>query len=191
MKRQIFALLFSLGTITALAAGCSAEAVDEDTATEDDELRRFRPNGENGGETLPTQTSINGFYIGGYEYWPYKEAQPLYPEKIQWGFSAGSDPARLCMAEATRALAKILENPPKSLVELREKHRISSFFNWNNDYTGARRDGMASHRSLWLYNKTLIKWISETNGNGSCLIPSRADLDRFAKACIDDYPNCY
>jgi len=191
MMRRIFALLVSVGTFTALAAGCSAEAAEDETESAEDELRRFRPNGDNGGETLPPQTSINGFYIGGYEYWPYKEQQPLYPEKIQWGFSSGSDPARLCMAEATRSLAKILQDPPQSLLDLRDKHGISSFFNWNNDYTGAERDGMASHRKLWLYNQRLIKWISETNRNGLCLIPSKADLDRFAKACIDDYPNCY
>lgn len=191
MKRRLFAVLFSLGTLTALAAGCSAEAADDETESGEDELRRFRPNGENGGETLPTETSINGFYIGGFEYWPYKEEQPLYPSKIQWGFSSGSDPARLCMAEATRSLAKILENPPKSLLDLREKHGVRSFFNWNNDYTGAERDAMAGHRRLWLYNQSLIKWISETNRDGGCLIPSKADLDRFAKACIDDYPNCY
>ena len=190
MMKRALGLLFCITSITALSAGCSADTTEEDESGQsEDEIRRFRPRGERD-ESLPTQTSINGFYIGGYEYWPFKEAQPLYPSKIKWGFSAGSDPARLCMAEATRALAKVLENPPASLIELRTKHNVSSFFNWNNDYTGASRDGMADMRDLWLYNNSLIKWISETNKDGLCRIPTKADLDRFARRCLNDYPNC-
>ncbi len=193
MMKRVLGLLFAVSSITVLAAGCAtnSEGSDEDEImpSSEDEIRTFRPRGERD-ESLPTQTSINGFYIGGYEYWPFKEEQPLYPSKIKWGFSAGSDPARLCMAEATRSLARILEDPPASLKQLKEKHNVSSFFNWNNDYTDAERDGMASMRTLWLYNNSLIKWISETNKSGSCRIPSKADLDRFAKRCLRDYPDC-
>lgn len=169
--------LFSLGI---LAAGCSTETADDAIAGEEDDYRTVRPAG---GETLP-ELSAGGFSFGGFEYWPYKEAQPLYPDKIQWGFEAGSPPARQCMAMAARELHKILQNPPASLLRLKEERRISSFFNWNNDYTGAERDGMGGHRKLWLYNGSLIKWISETNTDGRCRIPSKTDLDRFARACL-------
>jgi hypothetical protein len=190
MMKRALGLLFCITSITALAAGCSANTTSEDeSGSSEDEIRRYRPSGERN-ETLAPQQSVNGFNIGGFEYWPFKEEQPLYPSKIKWGFSAGSDPARLCMAEANRALGKILQDPPASLVELKTKHNVSSFFNWNNDYTGAEADGMADMRDLWLYNNSLIKWISETNKDGSCRIPTKADLDRFAKRCVRDYPDC-
>ena len=94
------------------------------------------------------------------------------------------------MAEAHARLRKILEDPPQALLDLREKHGVRSFFNWNNDYTGAARDAMAYRRDLWLYRSSLIKWISETNRDGRCVLPDRAALERFAKRCLDSYPSC-
>src|SRR5688572_17341838 len=131
--KRALTILGSLVTLTVLAAGCSSESGAPEETNDDNEIRTVRPSG---GEALP-ELSAGGFSFGGFEYWPYKEAQPLYPEKIQWGFEAGSPPARVCMAMAARELHKILQDPPASLKQLKEKHRISSFFNWNNDYTGA------------------------------------------------------
>lgn len=183
MKARLVTLLLAVGSVTTLIAGCASDT-QEETGTDEGEIRTFRPSRTNPDESLPASLYVNGYSFSGFEYWPYKHENP-YPDHIQWGFSAGSDPARLCMAEATRSLAKILENPPRSLVQLKEKHGISSFFNWNNDYTDAPGDGIGYHRRLWLYNGRLIKWISETNGDGSCRIPSSRDLDRFAKATLE------
>lgn len=170
--------------MTALASGCSS--ADESEVAEDANLTSVRPTDE----TRPEESYINGFSIGGEEFWPYKEAEPIYPNKVQWGFEAGSEPARKCMAEGMRALARILQDPPQSLLQLREKHGIDSFFQWNNDYTGAPRDGMGRFRRIWLYESSLIKWISETNKDGTCMIQTKEDLDRFATRCLDTFPNC-
>jgi hypothetical protein len=188
MRRLLLPLVLTVGALT-LAAGCSAGGADE-TGSQDGELRQTTPEDHAAGTAIPEETTVNGFDFGGFEYWPYKEAQPIYPDKIQWGFEAGSGPARRCMAAGTRELAKILQDPPASLLQLREQHDITSFFNWNNDYTGAQRDGMARLRKLWLYESSLIKWISETNTDGSCLIPTREELDQFATQCLTTFPNC-
>lgn len=184
MKR-LFAILVSAGIVTALAAGCSSG--DDAQTGEDANLTTVPPSGS---EALPEETFINGFSIGGEEYWPYKEPEPIYPDKVLWGFDSGSDPARKCMADSIRALADILQDPPQSLLELREKHGIDSFFMWNNDYTGAPRDGMGRFRRIWLYERSLIKWISETNKDGTCGIMTRDDLDRFATRCLTAFPGC-
>ena len=188
--RRLLPLVLTFGALTCVAAGCATTSADEEPTSAEDQLREATPAELEGGQSLPEELDVNGFDFGGFEYWPYKEAQPIYPDKIQWGFEEGSDPARTCMAASTRALAEILQDPPESLLQLREKHHISSFFNWNNDYTGAQRNGMAHLRKLWLYERSLIKWISETNTDGTCLIPTREELDRFATLCLDRYPNC-
>jgi hypothetical protein len=175
-------LLLCLGFSSAAAIlACSTSSTEP--VSQDDDIRSYSPREVEG---VPIETSVNGFYIGGYEYWPFKEEQPLYPSKIQWGYEAGSEPAKKCMAASKRALVEILQNPPAELLELKRKTGISSFFNWNNDYTGAEADGMASSnfRVLWLYNGRLMKWISETNRDGNCRLPERSDLRALARDCL-------
>jgi len=133
---------------------------------------------------------IGDFHLGGFEYWPYKEPEPLYPDKIRWGFRGGTPQAERCMAAARKELVAILQSPPEELVALRAKHRIQSFFNWNNDYTDAARVAKPLFRGLWLYEEGLIKWISETAPDGTCTLPTREDLVRFAKGCLTTFPNC-
>jgi hypothetical protein len=186
--RRFLSLSLTFGALTALIAGCSTGDVaeDDDTTSQEGNLTQVSP----ADETLPEELMVSDFDFSGFEYWPFAQEQPLYPDKIQWGFEAGSEPGRKCMAASTRAIAEILKDPPASLLKLREEHQISSFFNWNNDYTGAERNGMARMRRLWLYESSLIKWISETNTDGSCLVPTREELDQFATKCLTQFPNC-
>ena len=91
-----------------------------------------------------------------------------------------------------RRLAVILQNPPEQLKKVKEKYRISSFFNWNNDYYGAPEGRNGSER-IWLYNGSLIKWMSGTNRDGSCKLPEKEDLVRFLDRCLtgdDTRPGC-
>jgi hypothetical protein len=178
MRSILPTILFGLAASSAIGCETSEPAVSSDDYT------LYQPAEV---ENRADDRAVNGFSIGGQEYWPYKEAPPLYPQKIRWGFSAGSAPAQKCMAKAERDLEAILQNPPAELVALKQQTGIASFFSWNNDYTDAARDGMAppGFRRLWLYKGNLIKWISETNKDGSCLIPDRNDLRSFAQDCLN------
>ena len=100
---------------------------------------------------LPGQYPVGEFVIGGFEYWPWAETPPLYPDKIKWGYKAGTPAAQKCMAAAYRRLIRILENPPQELIDFKKKHGVYSFYNWNNDYTGAAGDDIApAHEALAL-----------------------------------------
>lgn len=178
--RALFLSSVFLGTLAVLAC---ASTDDTSTGTGEDDIKKYKPKEV---ENFPTDYSINGFSLGGYEYWPFKEEQPIYPSKVKWGYESGSAPAKKCMAAAKTALIEILKDPPAELLELKRKTGISSFFQWNNDYTDAPANAMQSSgmRVLWLYNGRLMKWISETNKNGTCLIPERKDLRALARDCL-------
>jgi hypothetical protein len=144
------------------------------------------------GAAPPDTESVNGFYISSFEYWPWNNGAPSYPDDIGWGFYAGSEAAKNCMAASRAQLVEILNDPPPELLEFKKQHGVYAFYNWNNDYTDAANDAMAplDYQYLWLYNENLIKWISETNRDGRCIIPSREELAKFASECISSYPNC-
>ena len=169
------------GLLAVIACASTDDASGNGSSEED--IKKYKPKEV---ENFPTDYSINGFSLGGYEYWPFKEAQPIYPDKVKWGYESGSAPAKKCMAASKTALIEILKNPPAELLELKAKTGISSFFQWNNDYTGASRNAMQSSgmRVLWLYNGRLMKWISETNKDGTCRIPERKDLRALARDCL-------
>jgi hypothetical protein len=158
--------------------------------------------------SVPASQKIGKYQIGNFEYWPYKHASP-YPTHTICGFNGEQecgwngaakgpppDAARACMAEARAVLVDILTNAvPAELDALRTKHGVFKFWNWNNDLTDAPAGRVPTSRELWLYDGTrgdggLIKWISETERDGTCHLPTRDDLVTFAKACIDDFPNC-
>ena len=136
------------------------------------------------------------FVIADYEYWPYNNGNPSYPDDIGWGFKAGSPQAQKCMAESRKILVEILQDPPMELVLLKDTFGTQgtyAFYNWNNDYTDAAGDALAqkTFQHLWLWEESFIKWISETNTDGRCVLPSRQDLIEFADACLPTYPNCH
>jgi len=146
--------------------------------------------------TLPTEDWVKGFVLVNYEYWPYADGAPSYPDDIGWSYKSGSAPAEACMAEAYEDLVQILQDPPQELLDLKKEKNVYAFYMWNNDYTGAPENGVAPEkfRHLWLYTTEgggyLIKWISETNNDGTCILPTRDDLIAFASGCIESHPNC-
>jgi hypothetical protein len=151
----------------------------------------------NPGEAAASQKSsekIGRFTISDFEYWPWKEKDPIYPDKVLWGYKAGTPAAMKCMTEARKVLVDILTNDvPPELEELRVAHPgVRSFYNWNNDMTDApaSRKVPEMYEGLWLYEEGLIKWMSHTERDGSCRLPNRDDLVTFAKACLKTFPNC-
>lgn len=176
-------IISTLVILAAVACG-TTETTEDASLSFDDELRTYRPRSV---ETFPRQDGGSGFYIQGEEYWPWKEAQPIYPNKVQWGYEAGSAPAKKCTAAAKTALLNILRNPPAELVAMKAKTGIDTFFLWNQDYTGARADGIAGAPILWLYEGGLMKWMHQTNRDGTCILPEAKDLRALARDCNAKY----
>lgn len=210
MRTPGLAVSFVLIATTALA--CSSKSEVDDTESQEGAYSQYNPRSDagDGGEGgvdvqseapgveldangMPKNRSMNGFSFGGCEYWPYAVSASPYPDSIVWGCSPGSSPeAQKCMAAGMRRLAVILQNPPEQLKKVKEKYRISSFFNWNNDYYGAPEDRQGSER-IWLYNGSLIKWMSGTNRDGTCKLPEKEDLIRFLDRCLtgdETRPGC-
>ncbi|MBX3193163.1 MAG: hypothetical protein KF819_39635 [Labilithrix sp.] len=201
-------LVAALVAVSAVA--CSSKGESDEAESQEGAYSQYNPNRGDAGEAgasfedeapgielddkgFPKSRSVNGFSFGGCEYWPYAVSANPYPDHIVWGCTPGSSPeAATCMAAGMRRLAVILQDPPPQLAQVKEKYRISSFFNWNNDYYGAPESRQGSER-IWLYNGSLIKWMSATNRDGTCKLPERSDLVRFLDRCLqgdDQRPGC-
>lgn len=208
------ASLALVATVALAAAACGTSTVTEEAEMSEDNYTRYTPPGADGGDAsseggeggvsaaiqaeapgieldsngMPKNRSVNGFSFGGCEYWPFAVSASPYPDHIVWGCSPGSSPeAHACMAASMRRLAVILQDPPEELKKLKEEKGISSFFNWNNDYYGAPEGRQGTDR-LWLYNGSLIKWISMTDRDGTCRLPEKQDLINFANRCLQATP---
>lgn len=157
-------------------------------------------------DDLPSGQKIGKFQITGYEYWQWKKDDPYAGgDEVAWGYNGDGEPqanppvlptdqSRACMAEARKVLEDILTNDvPPELEAFRAKHKVVAFWQWNNDMTGTAKGTEVpdDYQSLWLFDGRLIKWMSHTNRDGTCRLPTRADLVKFAKGCTDSFPNCY
>jgi hypothetical protein len=122
----------------------------------------------------------NGFSLGGTEFWQKWSGghNPTY------SFSEGTDAGRLCMQASAIRFEEIMKDPPAELVKLRDETNWSgSFFNWNDDYSKSDLgDGSAAR--LWAWRTSLIKWISQTKKDGSCLLPTRELVIKAATSCL-------
>jgi hypothetical protein len=157
-------------------------------------------------EDVPSAT-YGKFQITGFEYWQWVKGEHVYDggASVAWGYAGEGEPqarppvlptkqSQACMAEANKVLTDILKNDvPPELEAFRAKHGVKAFWQWNNDMTGTKAGVEApdNYQSLWLYDSRLIKWISHTNRDGTCRLPTRADVVKFAKGCMTAFPNCY
>jgi len=121
------------------------------------------------------------FHLNGTEFWQKWSGgkNPTY------SFSDGTDAGRRCMQAAAIRFETIMKDPPAELVKLNADTNWSgSFFNWNDDYSNENSYGDASGARLWAWRTSLIKWISQTKKDGSCLLPTRDLVIAAAKACL-------
>ena len=157
---------------------------------------------------LDSGRRINGFALTGFEYWQWKKPDPYdNGNEVAWGYNGDGEPktgveptdaSRACMAESFRTLEAILTNdPPEELKDLQEKHGVQQFWFWNNDMTDAKASVKVpkGNSELWLFQGDrgdggLIKWISSTERDGTCKLPTRNDIVLFAKSCLTKFPAC-
>jgi hypothetical protein len=137
------------------------------------------------GAVAPTSydyPSADGFSMGGTEFWQKWSGgkNPTY------SFGEGTDAGRMCMQASAIRFETIMKDPPAELVKLRDETNWSgSFFNWNDDYSDPSAWGDGSAARLWAWRTTLIKWISQTKKDGSCLVPTRELVIKAAVSCLE------
>jgi hypothetical protein len=126
--------------------------------------------------------SADGFSLGGTEFWQKWSGgkNPTY------SFGEGTDAGRLCMQASAIRFETIMKDPPVELVKLRDETNWNgSFFNWNDDYSDPTAWGDGSAARLWAWRTGLIKWISQTKQDGSCLVPTRDLVVKAAVSCLE------
>lgn len=125
--------------------------------------------------------SVTGaFRLGGTEFWQ-KWSGGLSPT---FSYYAGTEFGKRCMFASARRFEAIMNQAPEALTTLYNESKWSgSFFNWNDDYSMSTW-GDGSSARLWAWRTTLVKWISQTNLDGSCYLPTMAQVEALAATCL-------
>jgi hypothetical protein len=119
------------------------------------------------------------FNLGGTEFWQKWTGghNPTY------SYSDGTEYGKRCMFASARRFEAIMTDPPEALVQLREDSNWSgSFFNWNDDFSQSDWSDGRSAR-LWAWRTSLVKWISQTNRDGTCFLPTYEMVEAAAANC--------
>jgi hypothetical protein len=124
--------------------------------------------------------SVSGYSLGGTEFWQ------KWPggENPTYSFNDGTAFGRRCMNASAIRFEAILGESIEALDFLKESSNWSgSFFNWNDDYSQSTWSDGSSAR-LWAWRTTLVKWISQTNKDGSCYLPTESMVLDLATECL-------
>lgn len=119
--------------------------------------------------------------MNGWEWWQKWAGghNPTYEDE------EASTPGMICSVASAIRFAAILENPPMRLAQLRRANTWDGrFFNWNDDFSGDGASGTMRGARTWAWQDHLIKWMSQTNPDGSCELPTAATLERTVENCI-------
>lgn len=102
----------------------------------------------------------------------------------------GSENGKRCMWASVLRFEAIMKNAPPELAEYLATYTKwdGSFYNRNDDYSGASEDGTpafgdAKGARIWAWRTNLSKWISATAKDGSCYLPTRKMLVDYLAAC--------
>jgi len=131
-------------------------------------------------ESYTRPSVAGGFNLGGTEFWQ------RWPggHSPTFSYTAGTERGRACMQASAIRFEAIMASPPAAMTQLlAESNWSGSFFNWNDDYTEAST-GDASGAALWAWRTGLIKWISQTERDGTCHLPTLDLVERAATACL-------
>lgn len=127
-----------------------------------------------------TYPRVEGFRLGGTEFWQ----QWPGGHSPTFSYAEGTEPGRRCMQASAYRFEAIMADPPEALVQLRDESNWGgAFFNWNDDFVESTwSDGRGAR--LWAWRTGLVKWISQTNRDGSCYLPTRELVERAAESCL-------
>ena len=140
------------------------------------------------GTPAPTYAVANTespFRLGGTEFWQKWAGG----ENPTYSYYAGTPFGQRCMYASARRFEAIMAVAPESLKALVEDSNWSgSFFNWNDDFSQSTW-GDGSSARLWAWRTTLVKWISQTNLDGTCYLPTLSMVESLAEKCADRAEN--
>lgn len=120
-----------------------------------------------------------GFNLGGTEFWQKWAGG----ENPTYSFNDGTEYGRRCMLASAKRFQAIMREPSEALKDLKLSSNWSgSFFNWNDDYSLSDW-GDGSSARLWAWRTTLVKWISQTNKDGSCYLPTLEMVETMVANC--------
>ena len=161
------------------ADGSGEPAIDPFAQAKDVTLHRVEfPEGTEA-PSYERASVMTRFRLSGTEFWQ-KWSGGLNPT---YQYSEGTEFGRRCMFASARRFEAIMNNPPPAIEGLRDNSNWGGgFFNWNDDYSRSDWSDGSSAR-LWAWRTTLIKWISQTNQDGSCYLPTYDMVDAVAQAC--------
>jgi hypothetical protein len=140
--------------------------------------------------TLPADTprppyealfpGIEQFNMNGWEWW----------QKWPGGFAPtfeyeeATDAGVRCSVASALRYAAIMQDPPEDLFHMLEETTWEGrFFNWNDDFSDPASTGDGTGAVLWAWEYYLLKWISQTNRDGSCYLPTRGMLVEAGAVC--------
>ena len=129
--------------------------------------------------TYKAASTDTGFYLGGTEFWQKWPGgkNPTY------SYYEGTVFGQRCMYASARRFEAIMAVAPQSLETLRTQSNWGgSFFNWNDDFSESSW-GNGSSARLWAWRTTLVKWISQTNKDGTCYLPTLSMVESLATKC--------
>jgi hypothetical protein len=124
---------------------------------------------------------VDAFNMNGWEWWQQWPggAWPTYEE------SEATDMGMKCSVASALRFAAIMEDPPADIRRmLAETTWEGRFYNWNDDFSDPASDGDGEAAVLWAWQYYLVKWISQTNRDGSCYLPTRSQLERLGPDCL-------
>jgi hypothetical protein len=121
------------------------------------------------------------FNMNGWEWWQKWPGglNPTYESE------EASDMGMRCSVASALRYAAIMEDPPANVRQLlSETTWEGRFFNWNDDYSHRQAVGEAEGAELWAWEWYLIKWISQTDSEGNCYLPTQSMLESAADNCL-------
>ena len=119
--------------------------------------------------------------MNGWEWWQKWPGgfSPTYEE------TEASTPGMICSVASAIRFAAILVNAPPRLAELRRNNTWDGrFFNWNDDFSDPASSGTRRGAGTWAWQDHLIKWMSQTNADGSCELPTAEMLEDTVANCL-------
>lgn len=122
-----------------------------------------------------------GITMNGWEWWQ----QWPGGHSPTFEYEEATDPAIKCSVAAAMRFAAIMQDPPENILRLQEETTWEGrFFNWNDDFSQPDSEGDGTGAVLWAWEWYLIKWISQTNRDGSCYLPTRSLVETAALRCL-------
>lgn len=124
---------------------------------------------------------VTAYNMNGWEWW--QQWPGGYSPTME--YEQATPPGMVCSVASALRFAAVMHAPPADLVRLlNETTWEGRFYNWNDDFSMPASEGDGSAAELWAWQDYLIKWISQTNRDGTCYLPTYSMLEAALTNCL-------